>query len=135
MQQDMDVYNRSRTLTGDNAVDDMANALALRSDIHQPFDARRFVFVRKSDTWVAHFLADTCTLGHVHHDTQLGLPLAIHPAFVLTRIAWAIFPLISDFLLRGDMRLVTFLLHPPLFLLLLSHLNTVFTPKTWSVDA
>lgn len=107
MQQDMDMYNKSRTLTGDNAVDDMANAMALRSDIHQSFDARRFVFVRKSDTWVAHFLADTRTLGHVYHNTQLDLPVAIHPAFVLARLAWAVFPLISNFLLRGDMRLVT----------------------------
>jgi hypothetical protein len=54
--QEMNRYNTNQSLSGANLVDDMANALALRSDIHTTFDAGTFVFTRKQDSWVSHFL-------------------------------------------------------------------------------
>ncbi|KAL2357354.1 hypothetical protein BJ546DRAFT_802070, partial [Cryomyces antarcticus] len=48
-QQKMDTYNISGSLVGAGLVDDTANALTLRSDIHLSFDAGTFVFTRKLD--------------------------------------------------------------------------------------
>jgi len=106
-QQEMDRYNISRSLVGAGLVDDTANALALRSDIHSSFDAGMFVFARKLDQWVSHFLAPTSNLGPEHHNTTVEIPPTVHPAFILARFAWAVFPGIRNFLIRGEKRLVT----------------------------
>ncbi|KAJ9624506.1 hypothetical protein H2203_005241 [Taxawa tesnikishii (nom. ined.)] len=102
----MDRYNISRSLVGPGLVDDTANALALRSDIHLSFDANTFIFTRKLDQWVSHFLTPTLNLGPEYHNTTVGIPNSVHPAFLLARLAWAIFPSIRNFLLRGEKRLV-----------------------------
>lgn len=106
-QQEMDRYNISRSLVGAGLVDDTANALTLRSDIHDSFDAGTFVFTRKWDRWVSHFLAPTSNLGPEHHNITVKIPPTVHPAFILARFAWAIFPGIRNFLIRGEKRLVT----------------------------
>ncbi|KAJ9634508.1 hypothetical protein H2199_008965 [Coniosporium tulheliwenetii] len=106
-QQEMDRYNISGSLVGLGLVDDTANALALRSDIHLSFDAGRFVFTRKRDQWVSHFLTPTSNLGPEYHNTTVEIPSSVHPAFLLARLAWAIFPGIRNFLIRGEKRLVT----------------------------
>ena len=45
-------YNLNLDLQGDNIVDDICNAVALRSDVYRAFDERRFVFVPKESRWV-----------------------------------------------------------------------------------
>ncbi|TIA35912.1 hypothetical protein D6C78_05798 [Aureobasidium pullulans] len=107
LDQDMDRYNDSRSLMGNNVIDDLSNSLALRVDIHQSFDARNFVFVPKQDRWVAHFIANTRTLGATYHNTIVDLDSAVHPCFLLSRLAWAVLPMVANFLLRGHVRRVT----------------------------
>lgn len=102
----MDRYNISRSLVGAGLVDDTANALALRSDIHLSFDVGTFVFTRKLDQWVSHFLTPTSDLGPEYHNTTVKIPYSVHPAFLLARLAWTIFPSIRNFLIRGEKRLV-----------------------------
>ncbi|THY15396.1 hypothetical protein D6D01_07908 [Aureobasidium pullulans] len=49
----------SSTLTAalvrDAVIDDITNAIALRSDLYTTFNAAKFVVVPKQDAWVAHF--------------------------------------------------------------------------------
>ena len=104
--QEMDRYNTNQSLSGANLVDDMANALALRSDIHTAFDAGTFVFTRKQNSWVSHFLAPTCNIGPEYHNVVVEMPVAVHPVFILTHFAWAILPRIRNFLIRGEKRVV-----------------------------
>ncbi len=103
----MDRYNISRSLVGADLVNDTANALALRSDIHSAFDAGKFVITLKQDQWVSHFLTPTANLGPEYHNMIVEIPPSVHPAFLLSRLAWAIFPGIQNFLVRGEKRLVT----------------------------
>jgi hypothetical protein len=43
-----------------------------------------------------------------HDHLPPGWPASsIHPCFLLTRLAWAVFPMVANFLLRGDVRGVT----------------------------
>lgn len=105
-QQEMDRYNLNKTLTILSLTDDTANAFALRSDIHDAFDNGTFVFTRKRAAWVPHFLIPTSNLGAEHHNTTVEIPPSVHPAFLLARLAWSIFPGIQNFLTRGENRLV-----------------------------
>ncbi|THW72806.1 hypothetical protein D6D18_10321 [Aureobasidium pullulans] len=107
LDQDMDRYNNSRSLMGNNVVDDLSNSLALRADIYQSFDAGNFVFVPKQDRWVAHFIVNTRTLRATYHNTIVDLDPVVHPCFLLTRLAWAVLPMVANFLLRGHVRCVT----------------------------
>lgn len=102
----MDIYNISRSLVGPGAVDDMANALAVRSDIHSLFDTGTFAFTRKLEKWVSHFLTPTFNLGPEYHNTIIDVPTSVNTAFLLARLAWAIFPGLQNFLVRGEKRLV-----------------------------
>jgi hypothetical protein len=105
-QQEMERYNTRQSMAGAALVDDLANALTLRSDIQTEFDRGTFVFTRKRGAWVSHFLDSTCHLGAGHHNVDVEIPSGVHQAFLLARVAWAVFPLVSNFLLRGDKRLV-----------------------------
>lgn len=87
----MQQYNISRSLSPDCCTDDLSNALALRADIHRIFDEARFVIVPKENTWVAHFLQITHSLGYLYHNTAPGLAISVSTEALLTRFAWAIF--------------------------------------------
>lgn len=106
-QQEMDRYNISRSLVGAALVDDTANALTLRADVHQLFDSATFVFAPKQGAWVAHFLVPTADLGPEYHNTIVDIPRSVHPAHILARLAWAVFPQVRNFLIRGEKRLVS----------------------------
>lgn len=105
-QQEMDRYNISRLLVGAALVDDTANALTLRADVHQIVDSATFVFTPKKSSWVAHFLVPTADLGPGYHNTIVDMPHGVHPAHILARLAWAVFPQVRNFLIRGKKRLV-----------------------------
>jgi hypothetical protein len=55
---------------------------------------------------VSHFLTPTSDLGPEYHNTTVKIPYSVHPAFLLARLAWTIFPSIRNFLIRGEKRLV-----------------------------
>ncbi|KEQ57882.1 uncharacterized protein M437DRAFT_29481, partial [Aureobasidium melanogenum CBS 110374] len=99
-------YNMNGQLVRDAVIDDITNAIALRSDLHTTFDAAKFVVVPKQDTWVAHFTHLTNDLGKLYHNTPVAIDKEVSANCLLARFAWAIFPLVSKFLMAGAARQV-----------------------------
>ena len=99
-------YNARLKISGDVVTDDMANALAMRADIHRAFDECKFALVRKAGRWVAHFLETTYELGRIYHNRPINVTAGVAPEFLLARFAWSIFPLIKGFMEHGPKRLV-----------------------------
>ncbi|KIW21789.1 uncharacterized protein PV07_12784 [Cladophialophora immunda] len=80
------------TLSGATSVDDMANAVAPRQDVHTELDKGTFIFARKQGKWVPHFLNPTHNLGPRYHNTRIDMPAVVSEAFVFVNTAVAIFP-------------------------------------------
>ncbi|KAH0537309.1 hypothetical protein FGG08_005899 [Glutinoglossum americanum] len=99
-------YNARLDIAGDVITDDIANALAIRSDIHRAFDEGKFVLARKSNSWTVHFLEKTYDLGRMYHNRPIEVKAGVSPEFILTRFAWAIFPLVRAFMEQGPKRVV-----------------------------
>ncbi len=74
----MDAYNST---LDDTSVDNPANAVTMRSDIHQQFDRRRFVIVRKCDAWVAHFMKETIHTGKIYRNRHVEISPFVSPQF------------------------------------------------------
>ena len=104
--EELERYNISATLSGPTSIDDMANAVALRRDVHVELDKHTFVFVRKLGKWVSHFLDPTHNLGPEHHNVPIDMPTAVSEAFVFANVADAVLSRISNFLMRGEQRKV-----------------------------
>lgn len=106
---DMARYSTSLQLVGVAETDDIANAVALRPDIHRCFDRNGFVFVPKEGKWVAHFLEHTADLGRLFHNRAVTSELtgSVAPEFLLARFAAAIFPAVERFVEKGG-RLVKY---------------------------
>jgi hypothetical protein len=99
-------YNMNGQLVRDAVIDDITNAIALRSDLHSIFDSAKFVIVPKQDAWVAHFTHLTNDLGKLYHNTAMAIDKEVSSNCLLVRFAWAIFPLVSKFLMAGAARQV-----------------------------
>jgi hypothetical protein len=104
---DMSRYNENQALQLQWAIDDVSNGLVLRPDLHKAFDDRKFAIVPKQDRWVAHFFGRTNKLGALYQNQIIDIPDEVHPAFLLARLAWTIFPLIGNFLNVGVKRVLT----------------------------
>ena len=102
----MQSYNSTIGLSGKTFIDDRANSISLRSDIHGIFDAGSFVIVRKNNNWVAHFLKYTNNLGSLYHDQAAKIHEGVSPHFLLARFAWAIFRLTAGLYVTNEKRLV-----------------------------
>lgn len=101
----MEQYVSEQSLTGD-AIDGPANALLLRSDLHCAFDKLQFVFIPKADSvLVTHVLASINELRDLYHNAALH-QVGAAPQFLLARFVWAIFPLLTAFLQKGQSRLL-----------------------------
>jgi hypothetical protein len=95
---DMSRYNIGTTAT----LDDTANALLLRADLHIAFDKPRVAFVPKPVTdgsmrLVAHLLEYSPELEHLYHNRELH-PAAVGIEMLYARFAWSIFTLLDAFL-------------------------------------
>lgn len=99
-------YNARLDISGDVITDDIANALAMRADIHRAFDECKFALARKSGRWTVHFLEKTYDLGQMYHNRPIEVTEGVSPEFILTRFAWAIFPLVKAFMEHGPERVV-----------------------------
>lgn len=84
---------------GNNVVDDLSSSPTLGVDTHQASF--------KQDRGTTHFIANTRTLGATYHNTIVDLDSAVHPCFLLTRLAWGVLPMVANFLLRRHVRRVT----------------------------
>ncbi|KAI9760989.1 MAG: hypothetical protein M1840_002160 [Geoglossum simile] len=104
-------YNLNHFLSLDYIMDDQYNAIALRSDLHGALDRRSFTFVPKATPvepspiqFVTHMLQQTSEIGPLYHNTSILPSPGVKPEFLLTRFAWAIFPLLTTFLASGSGR-------------------------------
>ncbi|KAI9773151.1 MAG: hypothetical protein M1840_008272 [Geoglossum simile] len=92
-------------------MDDLNNAITLRSDLHTHFDQRIFAFVPKAlktdktPHYVSHFLQITGEIGPLYHNAFI-YPIDIPQEFLFARFAWAIFPSLEAFLISGSERLL-----------------------------
>ncbi|KAL8802826.1 MAG: hypothetical protein Q9200_006452 [Gallowayella weberi] len=103
----MGQYNVGNPLSYDSTTDDMANLVALRADLHIAFDKKQmFCFVAKEGRWKVHFLCPSNSLGSQFQNTSVALHEQVAPEHVLTRFAWALFPLVRFFLEDGPNRWV-----------------------------
>ncbi|EFQ92330.1 hypothetical protein PTT_10599 [Pyrenophora teres f. teres 0-1] len=104
---DMSVYNTSET----PLLNDKANALLLRADLHVAFIKRHIVFVPKpaSDSGdmrlVAHIWECSPELEHLYHNREL-YPMAVGVEMLYARLAWSVLSRLKAFLLcNTDRRL------------------------------
>jgi len=104
----MSIYNTSPSLPPDRILDDTANALLLRQDLHTQFDADKFVFVPKKEadtaeatSIVTHLLMPSRELGMLYHNVRLKPIVNVHPDFLFARFALAIFRFSERFLMAG----------------------------------
>lgn len=104
--EELERYNTRANLSGATSVDDMANAITLRQDVHTALDRGDFIFVREHARWVPHFLNPTRNLGPSYHNVPVEMPTIVNEAFLLANVAIAILPLIHNFLVRGEKRVV-----------------------------
>ncbi|KAK5009144.1 hypothetical protein LTR28_002481, partial [Elasticomyces elasticus] len=93
-----------RWFRGNDIIEDVSNAIALRMDLHKAFDDKRYVIVPKGGKWVVHLTELTRTLGALYHNMPSKLKRGISTKCLLVRFAWAIFPGVADFLTRGPGR-------------------------------
>lgn len=92
-----------------SAIDDPANVILMREDLHTSFDQHGFVFVPKAaeneaPNLVIHLLKDSQELGKLYHNTKLHSIEGVAPEFLFTRLAWSVFPLLQGFLAAGVSR-------------------------------
>lgn len=91
---------------GQECIDDVTNAITLRTDVHQLFDRKYFVFVPKLGKWVAHFLKRTSLPGPYNHNREMPGGPDVSTQYLLARVAWAILPLSNAFLATSNSRTV-----------------------------
>lgn len=92
-----------------NTLDDLSNALLLRTDLHVAFDKPKFVFVPKPSSdpeklrYVIHIVEASAELEFLYHNRALH-PLYSSPETLFARFAWSIFPLVDGFLTCRERR-------------------------------
>lgn len=103
---DMSRYN----LGPANTLDDLSNALLLRTDLHIAFDKPKFVFVPKPSSdlekkprFVIHLVEASAELEFLYHNRALH-PLYSSVETLFARFAWSIFPLLDAFLTCRERR-------------------------------
>ncbi|EGX88601.1 hypothetical protein CCM_08646 [Cordyceps militaris CM01] len=81
---------RAEALT--NATNDTNNALLLRSDLHQAFDNRQFVFVPKWRAWAIHVLSGLPgeELAAVYHNVPPQALSGLAVEYLFARFAWTV---------------------------------------------
>ena len=110
---EMSRYNLNPLLVSQGPLEDTANALLLRQDLHTHFDAHKFVFVPKRSKCmghtetetdipiVAHLLMASRELALLHHNVRLKPIPDVEVAFLFARFAWSMFTLLTGFLRVG----------------------------------
>jgi hypothetical protein len=103
---DMARYNNGQGYS----LDDTANVMLLRADLHIAFDKPRFVFVPKPSDGrgirlVFHLLGSSDEYEHYHHNRELH-ESKVSAELLFARFAWTLFPLLGAFLsCKEDRRL------------------------------
>jgi len=98
------MWNTDLTLDSNKLLNDLSNAVLLRSDLHTAFDERKFVFFPKSEEggFVVHMLEPTPELGQLFHNVHVQPLWQCNARFLYARFAWAIFPSLAGFLSKPN---------------------------------
>ncbi|KAL9099692.1 MAG: hypothetical protein Q9163_004844 [Psora crenata] len=97
-------YNHNPWATGPTAaINDQANMLLLRADIHRLFDKAAFVIVPKAGKIIVHVLSSAKELINLYHNREL-LCCKVGKQYLFARFAWAVFTSMGIFLSRGVAR-------------------------------
>lgn len=95
----METYNLAEYNRAEHFLDDTANGITLRADLHLYFDAGGFVLMRKSDSgYTLHCLQSSGDILPMFHNHKTQLMTNVRPEFLYTRLAYAILPKVSAFL-------------------------------------
>ena len=94
-------YIRNQYADPDDAIDHPTNAVAMRKELHTAFNQKVFVLVMKENTWTTHFLRPTYEFGDEYHNMSVTINPGVSTQFLLARLAWAVFPLVKQFLVSG----------------------------------
>ena len=86
-------------------INDDANTMLLRADLHRSFDRRRFIFLPKKPGAIVTHVLESESLRDIYHNVQLNTTY-IAPEYFFARFAWTILPLLKPFLARGQPRLL-----------------------------
>ncbi|KAH7111094.1 hypothetical protein B0J11DRAFT_498739 [Dendryphion nanum] len=92
-----------------NTLDDLSNALLLRTDLHIAFDKPKFVFFPKPSSdpkkpqYVTHIVEASAELEFLYHNRALH-SLYSSAETLFSRFAWSIFPLVDGFLTCRERR-------------------------------
>lgn len=85
-----------------NAIDNLVNALLLRSDIYCAFNKLQFIFVPKANSvLVTHIFVLNIKFCDLYHNTILH-PVSAALQFLLACFAWAIFFFLTALLQKGQ---------------------------------
>ncbi|KAL8913393.1 MAG: hypothetical protein Q9171_001772 [Xanthocarpia ochracea] len=98
----MDEYTTELMRSGTAAINNKANVMLLRADLHRAYDKMRFVHVPKRDAqgelrFVTHLIDHSIELGQLYHNAELHT-LRVAKEFLFARLAYDVFPLLSGFL-------------------------------------
>ena len=103
-------YVSQTTRQGSRTINDPANCLLLRADLHRGFDKLDFVFVPKDDDVLAtHVVERNPEFQVLYHNARLHQTGAA-PEFLFARFAYTIFPSLACFLQLGQPRHLNFAL-------------------------
>ena len=103
----MSQYNCDATLQ--SSINDVANCMLLRADVHRLFDRFKFVFIPKPSTFdaddvpvsshlVCHMLGSSPELSALYHNVAVRPTPGLAVEYLLAAFARAIFPLLGSFL-------------------------------------
>lgn len=95
-------------VTSNSSVNDVANCLLLRADVHRLFDQHKFVFIPKHASFeveeepslhlVCHLIGSSLELTEYYHNVPLRPTPGLSTEYLLAAFARVIFPLLGPFL-------------------------------------
>lgn len=100
----MSIWNANNPLKPANLLNDIRISL-LRSDLHSIFGERQFIWFPKSTTaYAVHMLEPTPNIGPLYCNCEVHPIRDCAAQFLYVRFAWSIFPNLSGFLNKPDIR-------------------------------
>ena len=103
----MSRWNNDTSLGEQSLLDDHANLILMRSDIHKAFDDGKFILYPKDATGFSlHVMEPSPDLGILYHNARTHPIVNCRPEFLYARFAWALFRFLSGFLVMPVDRVV-----------------------------
>ena len=95
----MSRWNNDTSLGEKSLLDDHANLILMRSDLHKAFDDGKFILYPKDTTgFCLHIMEPSLDLGILYHNARTHPIVNCRPEFLYARFAWSLFRFLSGFL-------------------------------------